>query len=191
MDSPACGTPYDVRSSEARRLYWQVLKECPACKSAISCTARSRRRRAHTVSIGFKSPLFGGNFTDVMPCFLYTSGWFKNVSLSCHTLPMQRSHDYGIRNPKRQPSPFWTHMQPSPFRAHMQRQTQDAKFVRFENTCLTIANTNLLRANARCVAQMHVLLMEPLRHASNLYAPFLIAGWMRRNLVRLAAAGRW
>ena len=79
---------------------------------------------------------------------------------ACIKFPMQRSHDYGIRNPKRQPSPFWTHMQPSPFRAHMQRQTQDAKFVRFENTCLTIANTNLLRANARCVAQMHVLPRE-------------------------------
>ena len=74
MDSPACGIPYDVRSSDARRLYWQVLTQRPACKSSISCTAKSRRRRAHTVSIGSRSPLFGGNFTDVMPCFLYTAG---------------------------------------------------------------------------------------------------------------------
>ena len=74
MDSPACGIPYDIRINEARRLYWQVPTKRPACKSSISCMAKSRRRRAHTVSIGFRSPLFGGNFTDVMPCFLFTAG---------------------------------------------------------------------------------------------------------------------
>ena len=72
MDSPASldtmrsqylrrpGTCTDRRSSN-------TLEQRPTFRSAISRTAKSRRSRAHTVSMRLRSPLLGGNLTEAMP----------------------------------------------------------------------------------------------------------------------------
>ena len=55
----------------------------------MSRAAKSWRSRAHTVSMGLRSQLLGGKFTEDMPYLLYTLGWFRKVSLSCHTFALR------------------------------------------------------------------------------------------------------
>ena len=55
-------------------------------RDETNITAKSFRRRAQTVSIGFKSPLPGGNRTDVRPAFRYLEGLSRKRSLSCQIL---------------------------------------------------------------------------------------------------------
>ena len=64
---PCEGTVYEVRSCPTRCLYWVTVMCLPAAKSSISRAFKSIRRRAQTVSMGFKSPLQGGKRTECMP----------------------------------------------------------------------------------------------------------------------------
>ena len=50
---------------------WQDGEACHARSDADTRRTPQLAGRAQTVSIGCKSPLFGGNFALVMPCFLY------------------------------------------------------------------------------------------------------------------------
>ena len=67
-DSPGKGTEYEFSRCPARCLNCVAEICLPTCKSSISRRVRSRRKRAQTVSMGFKSPLHGGNLTDCKPC---------------------------------------------------------------------------------------------------------------------------
>ena len=55
----------------------------PACNSSISRAFKSIRKRAQTVSIGFRSPLQGGKLTDCRPFLRQTGGFKRKPSLSC------------------------------------------------------------------------------------------------------------
>lgn len=63
-DSPGKSTEYEFSSCPARCLNCVAEICLPTCKSSISRRVRSRRKRAQTVSMGFKSPLHGGNQTS-------------------------------------------------------------------------------------------------------------------------------
>ena len=54
---PWDGTVYEVSSCPTRCLYWVTVMYLPACKSSISRALKSIRKRAQTVSIGFRSPV--------------------------------------------------------------------------------------------------------------------------------------
>ena len=50
---------YDCKICETLCLNCLLESVCPAFKSSLSLFARSNRKRAHTVSIEFRSPLLG------------------------------------------------------------------------------------------------------------------------------------
>ena len=81
---PGAGTAYEFRSCATRCLYCAAVTCLPTRRSSISRMLKSRRRRADTVLMGFKSPLHGGNRTDCKPCLRYTAGLIRKLSLSCH-----------------------------------------------------------------------------------------------------------